>query len=50
MLGTARGMRHSKALKAVARKRLRVIYAMMRDEMPYVEPPASDVEKSPAVA
>ena len=45
MLGSARGMRHSKAL---ARKRLRVIYAMMRDEMPYVEPPAEDVEKSPA--
>ena len=49
-LGTARGMRHSKALKAVARKRLRVIYAMMRDGVPYVEPPAGDVEKSPATA
>jgi transposase len=44
----ARGMRHSKALKALARKRLRVIYAMMRDGVPYVEPPAEDVEKSPA--
>jgi hypothetical protein len=42
-------MRYSKALKAVARKRLHVIYTMMRDEMPYVEPPAEDVEKSPAM-
>jgi len=49
MLGTARGMRHSKALKAVARKRLCVIYAMMRDRVPYVEPLAGDVEKSPAM-
>lgn len=40
----ARGMRHSKALKAVARKRLRAIYAVMRDRVPYVEPIAS-VEK-----
>ena len=31
----ARGMRHSKALKAVARKRLKVIYAIMRDAVPY---------------
>lgn len=31
----ARGMRHSKALKAVARKRLKVIYAVMRDAAPY---------------
>jgi transposase len=46
----ARGMRHSKALKAVARKRLRVIYAVMRDRVPYVEPPADNVEKSPATA
>ena len=45
MLGSARGMRHNKAL---ARKRLCVIYAMMRDGVPYVEPPAEDVEKSPA--
>ena len=27
--------RHSKALKAVARKRLKVIYAIMRDAVPY---------------
>ena len=40
-------MRYNKALKAVDRKRLRVIYAMMRDGVPYVEPPAEDVEKSP---
>ena len=46
----ARGMRHNKALKAVARKRLRVIYAVMRDRVPYVEPPADNVEKSPATA
>ena len=46
----ARGMRHNKALKAVARKRLRVIYAVMRDRVPYVEPPANVVEKSPATA
>ena len=31
----ARGMRHDKALKAVARKRLKVIYAVMRDAVPY---------------
>ena len=43
-------MRHNKALKAVARKRLRVIYAVMRDRVPYVEPPADNVEKSPATA
>lgn len=28
-------MRHNKALKAVARKRLKVIYAVMRDAAPY---------------
>ena len=33
----ARGMRHNKALKAVARKRLKVIFAMMRDRVPYRE-------------
>lgn len=32
---SARGMRHNKALKAVARKRLKVIYAVMRDAAPY---------------
>ena len=32
----ARGMPHGKALKAVARKRLKVIYAVMRDKAPYV--------------
>lgn len=31
-----RGMPHGKALKAVARKRLKVIYAVMRDKAPYV--------------
>ncbi|MDY3981489.1 MAG: IS110 family transposase, partial [Paraeggerthella sp.] len=30
----ARGMRHNKALKAVARKRLKVIFAVMRDARP----------------
>ncbi len=30
-----RGMPHGKALKAVARKRLKVIYAIMRDQVPY---------------
>ena len=29
------GMRHNKALRAVARKRLKVIYAVMRDAAPY---------------
>lgn len=33
----ARGMRHNKALKAVARKRLKAIYAIMRDGVPYRE-------------
>ena len=36
----ARGMAHNKALKAVARKRLGVIYAVMRDKVPYAEPAA----------
>lgn len=31
----ARGMRHNRALKATARKRLKVIYAVMRDKVPY---------------
>jgi transposase len=31
----ARGMRHNQALKAVARKRLKVIFAVMRDARPY---------------
>jgi len=35
----ARGMRHGAALKATARKRLRVIWAVMRDRRPY-SPPA----------
>ncbi len=40
-------MTHNMALKAVARKRLGVIYAIMRDRVPYVEPPAEpDVENS----
>ena len=30
-----RGMHHNEALKAVARKRLKVIYAIMRDKVPY---------------
>ena len=33
----ARGMGHGRALKAVARKRLRAIYAVMRDRVPYRE-------------
>lgn len=36
----ARKMRHNAALKAVARKRLRVIYSIMRDPRPYEEPAA----------
>ena len=32
----SRGMRHKQALKATARKRLKVIYAVMRDARPYV--------------
>ena len=31
----SRGMCHGEALKAVARKRIKVIYAIMRDEVPY---------------
>lgn len=30
-----RGMRHGEALKAVARKRIKVVYAIMRDKVPY---------------
>lgn len=33
--GRDRGMLHGKALKAVARKRLEVIYAIMGDKVPY---------------
>ena len=29
------GMSHGKALKALARKRLKVIYAVMRRQVPY---------------
>ncbi|MVX61860.1 IS110 family transposase [Enterorhabdus mucosicola] len=36
----ARNMRHNAALKAVARKRLKVIWAIMRDPRPYEEPAA----------
>lgn len=36
----ARKMRRNAALKAVARKRLRVIYSIMRDPRPYKEPGA----------
>lgn len=36
----SRGMAHNKALKAVARKRLGVVYAIMRDKVPYAEPDA----------
>lgn len=32
----ARSMPHGKALKAVARKRLKVIYTVIRDKVPYV--------------
>lgn len=32
-----RGMSHGRAIKAVARKRLKVIYAVMRDRAPYEE-------------
>lgn len=32
-----RGMGHGRALKAVARKRIRAIYAVMRDRVPYRE-------------
>jgi len=39
----SRGMRHNKALKAVARKRLGVIFAVMRDRVPYEEPAVSHV-------
>jgi transposase len=47
----SRGMRHNRALKAVARKRLGVIYAIMRDRVPYEEPPSgAGVEKPPATA
>ena len=37
----ARGMRHNKALKAVARKRLKVIYSIMKEPRPYEERPAA---------
>lgn len=37
----ARGMRHNKALKAVARKRLKAIYSIMRRPRPYEERPGA---------
>ena len=39
----SRGMRHNRALKAVARKRLGVIYAIMRDRVPYEEPSLPEI-------
>ena len=39
----SRGKRHNRALRAVARKRLAVIYAVMRDRVPYAEPPVAGV-------
>ena len=47
----SRGMRRNRALKAVARKSLGVIYAVMRDRVPYEEPPSgASTEKPPAAA
>lgn len=43
----SRGMRHNRAPKAVARKRLGVIYAIMRDRVPYEEPPITENVRSP---
>ncbi len=37
----ARGMRHNRPLKAVARKRLKVIYSIMKEPRPYEERPAA---------
>ena len=43
----SRGMRHNRALRAVARKRLGVMYAIMRDRVPHEEPsPDTNVESS----
>lgn len=43
----SRGMRHNRAPEAVARKRLGAIYAIMRDRVPYEEPPPdTNVENS----
>ena len=39
-------MPHGKALKAVARKRLKVIYAIMRDKVPYAAYPAPKMKKA----
>lgn len=39
----SRGMRHNRAIKAVARKRIGVIYAIMRDRVPYEEPETGSV-------
>lgn len=36
-----RGMRHGEALKTVVRKRLKVIYAIMRDKVPTRPSPPS---------
>ena len=41
----ARGMCHGEALKAVARKRLKVIYAVMRDKAP-TRPSPAEIEES----
>jgi hypothetical protein len=44
-------MRHNRTPRAVARKRLGVIYAVMRDRVPYEERPSgADVEKSSVTA
>ena len=46
----SKGMAHNKALKAVARKRLRAIFAVMRDRVPYVEPDFDENGKCRKVA
>lgn len=38
----SRSVRHNRALKAVPRKRPGVIYAIMRDRVPYEEPPTAE--------
>lgn len=45
-LTDVRHMPHGKALKAVARKRLKVIYAIMRDKVPYAAYPAPKMKKA----
>ena len=46
----AQGKRHNAALICLARRRIDVLYAMLRDRKPYQQPAPAEPESSPAAA